>query len=60
MQYRCNCKKGYSGYNCDFNNNISKGVGVKLLENIDELVTPIIFDKVPMFELGNNTWNNYL
>ena len=60
MQYRCNCNVGYSGYNCDFEDNKSKGVAVKLLEHMDELVTPVIFEKEPMFTLEKNQWNNYL
>ena len=60
MQYRCNCNVGYSGYNCDFKDDKSKGVSVKLLEHMDELVTPVIFEKEPMFKLEKNQWNNYL
>ena len=74
MQYKCICHtssgvdsdgipysgRSYSGYNCEFINDESDGVGVKLLENIDELVTPVIFKKEPMFKLGKNQWNNYL
>ena len=69
MQYRCVCHtssgidsngipysgRSYSGYNCEFINDESKGVRV----NIDES-TNIIFEKEPMFKLGKNQWNNYL
>tara|TARA_Y100000593_G_scaffold93162_1_gene187051 strand:+ start:247 stop:750 length:504 start_codon:yes stop_codon:yes gene_type:complete len=74
MQYRCVCHsssgvdsngkpysgRSYSGYNCEFINDDSEGVGVKLLENIDELVAPVIFEKEPMFKIEKNQWNNYL
>jgi len=62
--YKCNCKNKYSGYNCEHNkgdpSSPGSGVGVKLLENIDKLTSPIMMKKEPLYDLGNNTWNNYL
>ena len=75
MLYKCNCvpqsgvdkttgesysNRTFSGYNCEIQDDLSKGVGVKLLDNIDKLVPQIIFEKKPMFKLGKNQWNNYL
>ena len=62
--YKCNCKNKYSGYNCEHKrgdpSSPGSGVGVKLLENIDKLTSPIMMKKEPLYDLGNNTWNNYL
>lgn len=52
--------RSYSGYNCEYVNDESLGVGVKLLDNIDEIKMPITYEKEAMFEQGNNTWNDYL
>ena len=58
------CKKKYSGYNCEHKqgdpSSPGSGVGVKLLENIDKLTSPILKIKKPIFGKGSNTWNNYL
>ena len=62
--YSCNCKNKYLGYNCEHKkgdpSSPGSGVGVKLLENIDKLTSPIMMKKEPLYGLGNNTWNNYL
>ena len=58
--YSCNCKSGYSGDNCEFKDDKSKGVGVKLKENI-ELLKPIQNSKiVSMFKRDKNQWNDYI
>ena len=46
MNYKCQCKKQYSGYNCEFRNDSSKGVGVDLLNKDTNLpVIPVITKK---------------
>ena len=60
MNYRCECKKGYSGYNCEFRNEASKGVRVDLLKKDVNLAVIPIIKKIYMFDRGKNTWNNYL
>ena len=52
--------RSYSGYNCQFVNDELPGVGVKLLDNLDEIVMPIVYEKEAMFERGTNEWNDYL
>ena len=49
-----------SDNNSKFIDDESLGVGVKLLDNLDEINMPIIYEKEAMFEQGNNTWNDYL
>ena len=60
MNYKCKCRKQYTGYNCEFRNDSSNGVSVDLLgKDVNFPVIPII-KKIYMFDKGENTWNNYL
>ncbi len=60
MNYKCECKKQYSGYNCEFKNDSAKGVRVNLLEKDMNQPTIPVIKKIYMFDKGDNTWNNYL
>jgi len=64
--YRCECNDDKtSGINCEHKDGDTSspgsGVGVKLLDHLDELIPVVQFDQVPMYpHMKSKSWNDYL
>ena len=58
--YTCVCVSGFSGRNCDFEDETAEGVRVELLENIDDIIPLAEFNRVALFNTEDIQWNDYL